>query len=94
MAQEIIEFIHRRFPTDCNWLDGNCYYFAVILRARFGGHIYYNLIQGHFLFELQHRFYDWTGEVTNINLDDLVLWPDYKYIDYLHYNRIVKDVIM
>lgn len=39
---EVTEFIHRRFPDDCNWTSGNCYYFAVILQARFGGEkLYY-----------------------------------------------------
>ena len=33
---EVIEFIKRRFPTDSNWLSGNCYYFAKILQERFG----------------------------------------------------------
>lgn len=32
---KIEEFINRRFPNDCNWLSGNCYYFAIILKDRF-----------------------------------------------------------
>ena len=28
---QVEEFIQRRFPVDCNWTNGNCYYFAVIL---------------------------------------------------------------
>ena len=24
--EEILEFIKRRFPTDCHWVDGNCFY--------------------------------------------------------------------
>jgi len=32
---EIVEFLHRRFPTDSNWLTGNCYWMACILATRF-----------------------------------------------------------
>lgn len=39
------EFIDRRFKADCNWLNGNCYYFALILSDRFpGGTVYYDVI--------------------------------------------------
>ena len=34
-SNEIIEFINRRFKLDCNWTNGNCYYFALILADRF-----------------------------------------------------------
>lgn len=30
-----LEFIHRRFPQDSNWLTGNCYHFALIFIQRF-----------------------------------------------------------
>ena len=32
---EIEEFINRRFKQDCDWLTGNCYYFAATLKIRF-----------------------------------------------------------
>ena len=32
---EVLEFIRRRFLQDCHWRDGNCYYFALILKDRF-----------------------------------------------------------
>jgi hypothetical protein len=39
---EVIEFINRRWKKDANWLDGNCYYFALILKHRFPeGRIWY-----------------------------------------------------
>ena len=33
--EQILAFIKRRFSQDCNWIDGNCYYFATILKTRF-----------------------------------------------------------
>ena len=35
LEEIVLKFIKRRFPVDCNWLSGNCYYFAQILMARF-----------------------------------------------------------
>ena len=36
----VLEFIHRRFPQDSNWLTGNCYHFALILSSVFNGDIF------------------------------------------------------
>ena len=98
---KILEFICRRFSieNDCNWMTENCYYFARILKARFRGEIWYNLVDGHFLFRYEDNFYDWTGLRAEYNfdkpetMDNLVKWSDYKKIDPLHYARIMRDVI-
>ena len=96
---KIEEFINRRFPSDCNWLDGNCYYFARILKMRFKGEIWYDLVEGHFLFRNFDKFYDWGGWREDYDFDkletveNLVKWSDYKKIDPVHYDRIVRDVI-
>ena len=58
---KIEEFINRRFQSDCDWLEGNCYYFARILKMRFKGEIWYDLVEGHFLFRSFDKFYDWGG---------------------------------
>ena len=31
MKKEILNFIEKRFPIDCNWMNGNCLWFAIIL---------------------------------------------------------------
>jgi hypothetical protein len=80
-------------------MEGNCYYFARILKTRFKGEIWYDLVDGHFLFKQGDCFYDWTGLRTEYNMDkpetvdNLVKWSDYKKIDPVHYDRIVRDVI-
>ena len=96
---KIEEFINRRFPSDCNWLDGNCYYFARILKMRFKGEIWYDLVEGHFLFRNFDKFYDWGGWREDYDfskpetVENLVKWSNYKKIDPVHYDRIVRDVI-
>ena len=96
---KIEEFINRRFPSDCNWLDGNCYYFARILKMRFKGEIWYDLVEGHFLFCNFDKFYDWGGWREDYDfskpetVENLVKWSNYKKIDPVHYDRIVRDVI-
>ena len=85
------DFIKRRFPIDCHWLDGNCYYFAVILKARFPeGTICYDLIDGHFIFEYKGALYDWTGKIDRRICVD---WEEYQKIDPEHSARIIRDVV-
>lgn len=61
------EFIDRRFKADCNWLNGNCYYFALILSDRFpGGTIYYDVIYGHFIYLYEGKYYDWSGVSSQV----------------------------
>lgn len=101
ITEQIIDFINRRFPIekDCNWMNENCYYFAKILKMRFKGEIWYDLVDGHFLFRAYDNFYDWTGLRNEYQfdkpetIDNLVKWSDYKNQDPSHYARIIRDVI-
>ena len=89
---EVLEFIHRRFKTDCDWLCGNCYYFALILKAKFPrGRIYYDPIDGHFIFLYREHFYDWSGIVTpSDKVIPLDLFPVY---DLVQYKRVMHDCL-
>ena len=87
------EFILKRFPIDCNWTTGNCYYFAIILKDRFNGTLYYDPVDGHFLCKIGSNFYDYTGKVE---IDESILynWNCYKEQDELNYQHIVRDCCM
>ncbi len=89
----IVEFISRRFSNDCSWISGNCYYFSIILKDRFpNGIIYYDVINGHFIFKYNDNFYDWTGK---INPDGyLVEWDQFDKYDSLQRQRIILDCIL
>ena len=87
----VLEFINKRFPTDCNWTTGNCYYFALILADRFNGDIYYDVINGHFITKIQDNFYDWNGIVNTNNC--LVEWNKMDQYDSLVKQRIIRDCI-
>ena len=90
---EIQEFIQRRFQSDCNWLSGNCYYFSLILKDRFpDGNIYYDVIDGHFVFKYQERYYDWSGEIHPECY--LVEWDKFDEYDSLQKQVIIRDCIM
>lgn len=90
-TKAIETFIKKRFPSDCNWLDGNCYYFAVILKTRFpGGQIYYDVVDGHFIFKYCNKYYDWSGEVQ---CDSPIAWDIFNKYDYWQEKRIIKDCI-
>ena len=90
---EILEFINRRFPTDYNWLNGNCFYFSVILKSRFPqGTIFYDVINGHFLFNHENNYYDLTGKVEPDGY--LVEWDKFEKYDHLQQKTIIRDCIM
>lgn len=92
---EVLEFIKRRFKNDCKWLDGNCYYFSLILHDRFkSGDILYDVLDGHFLYKYNNKYYDWSGEVSAINYDYLVVWEDFDKYDHIQKQRIITDCIL
>jgi len=95
MQDEVLEFINRRFKKDCNWLDGNCYYFAVILKDRFpDGKIIYDVIYGHFFFEYNGKCYDYSGEIVCPGGAYGVYWDEMDKYDRLQKDRIIRDCIM
>lgn len=90
---KIIDFIQKRFKNDCNWTTGNCYYFSIILKNRFPeGKIYYDVIDGHFIFWYQDCFYDWNGFIKPSNC--LIEWDKFDEYDSLRKERIVRDCIL
>lgn len=91
MNNNIMNFIKRRFPTDCDWLTGNCYFFALILQSVFGGEIYYDVTNGHFLLGYEKEFYDWRGKSTDYGT--LIKWKDFEKYDSIQKQRIIRDCI-
>lgn len=91
MGDRVLEFIKRRFPNDSNWLNGNCYYFALILVDRFYGDVYYDLIAGHFVAKIDGAFYDYSGKY--MPSEAIVYWNDYQENDYTHANRIYEACV-
>lgn len=95
--EEIIEFITRRFTTDCKWMTGNCYYFAIILQSRFPRlEIVYFPLPGHFMaYDAESDlFYDWTG-CHNIDKDEAYyIWDELRNTEPLLYYRISDGCIV
>lgn len=96
MKEKVLEFIKKfKFKhvkeVESLFLYGNCYYFAVILKERFNGEIYYLPINNHFICKIDKEYYDITG-LASIN-EHPYKWKDFKYFDELLYKRIVRDCI-
>lgn len=90
MNNEILHFINEFSGARETFLFGCCYYFAVILRERFGAEIYYDPKENHFVGQINGRFYDASGEVTG----DYINWKTYSDYDELDYKRVVRDCII
>ena len=90
---KVLDFIKRRFQNDSNWTTGNCYYFAVILQSRFGGTIYYDVIDGHFVTEIGGILYDWNGVVNTQGYHRYIKWSVFEDYDSIQKERIIEDCI-
>lgn len=92
MHEEILDFINRRFKENRHWLDGNCYYFALILKDRFpNGSIWYDVTYGHFMYRANGRFYDWSGEIEPKG--KIVPWKIFHLYDKVQYEVIMRDCV-
>lgn len=80
---------------DLEWgfLNGNCYWFAHILKSRFpGGNIYYDTIENHFLFKYNGKFYDIKGE--HPDSASLINWMVFQNIEPTEASRIIRYCIL
>lgn len=95
-GKDVLEFIHRRFPVDCNWTTGNCYHFAVILQYCFPIYlIYYDYVPGHFIVGTRDKtkFYDYNGEYSPEDISKIMTMDEIYDLDKLWWNRILRDCI-
>lgn len=97
-VDEVDDFIQRRFPRDCNWMDGNCLYFAKILNWRFPKYIiWYMSVSGHFIVAKDNiNYYDWAGrhwfnELSEAEKNGLIKLSDINPLDSSWYDRILRD---
>ncbi len=89
----VLDFIKRRFSNteNANWLNGNCYYFAIILRERFDGEIYYDVINGHFLTLIKDKLYDYSGVVYSLTEEEMIRVNDCPLIQSL---KLKEDLVI
>lgn len=74
--------------------QGNCYYFALILKDRFNGDIMYNEIEGHFACRIKRKLYDITGCCDNLYVGDWISWENYKIVEPNRSKGIIRDCIL
>jgi len=97
---EILDFInkfkwYKPEVLEQLFLNGNCYYFAVILKERFpNASIMYLMIENHFVVYINGYLYDIRGDVTDIiDNKEMIAWDDLYHYDNALYKRIVRDCI-
>lgn len=99
MKDEVLEFINRRFNNPeviKSFTNGDCYYFAHILKIRFGiGRIVYNEVDNHFGYLSHNKIYDITGIICE-NFSDDNLWQDWIFYmsnEPSNAKRIINDCV-
>lgn len=93
MIEQFIEKFKFKYNKELEYIftSGNCYYFAIILKERFNGEIYYLPIANHFVCKINNNYYDITG-IASMN-ESPIRWESYKNIDNKNYNIISRDCI-
>jgi len=93
---KVLEFIRKfkfKYGKELEYIftSGNCYYFAVILKERFDGEIYYLPVANHFICKISKDYYDITG-IATMN-EQPYKWSEFKQFDESLYNRIIRDCV-
>lgn len=92
--KRILKFIGLFAKTKETFLNGLCYWFALILSERFQGRIIYIAVDSHFVTEINGNLYDVRGNVTDECYGkELFNWNNYQKIDPSHYARVVRDCV-
>lgn len=93
--EDVLDFISNFSEAQSTFLYGCCYWFTYILKGRFGGSTYYDPIIGHYIQEIDGRFYDVRGDVTDLFRNaKLVCWDTYQSVDPFHYKHLVRDCVL
>lgn len=90
MRKDVQSFIKNFSEAQDTFLYGCCYWFAFILKERFGATIYYDPIDNHFVAKIGRSFYDVSGEVHGENY---MPWDEYEAFDAFSYRSVVKHCI-
>ena len=95
IREEVFEFINRRFPSNSNhnWITENCYYFALILKDRFEGEIYYDVITEHFVTKIEDSFYDYNGLYKEEECPHIIKWSEFESYNNKQLKRVIKDCV-
>ncbi len=101
----VLDFIYKfksaftdKMDLEWGFLNGNCYWFAIILKERFSfGDIYYDPEASHFVFGYDRcadgvKFYDITG--VCFPSESTMRWSEYMGYDYTHAEKILLDCII
>ena len=99
--KEIIDFIENfkyrggienKQSIEIFFLEGNCYWFAFILRERFSElDLFYDPVEGHFYAGDGDVFYDWLGMYTKPMLPNIIKLSVINTTDPVWYERILCD---
>lgn len=90
--QEITQFIVQYCDAKDLFMNGMCYWFAVILERRFrNASIFYDPIINHFVAKIGNTYYDASGIAKDANY---IEWSEYALGDSIHAERIVRDCIL
>lgn len=102
MQNAILDFIERFKGSERTFLHGCCYWFAFILKERFGSEypveILHEPVEGHFVSRIGGRLYDVRGDVTDIYvgrtfepLDDLKRYDPRRFVNLMCDCRDFKE---
>jgi len=98
IVREVEEFISYFDGTQDNFLHGNCFWFAVILKERFNPwyvcNIMYNPVDNHFAAYIHGMLFDAGGlRPEQCPFDGWRLWEKFEKEEYIEARRIYRDCV-
>ena len=93
MKEEVLNWISHFQKATVTFTEGCCYWFAFLLKERYGGKIWYDQVVGHFVCQIDGVFYDVTGIYTPENMSWMSEWEDLQKKEPGYAARIKRDCI-
>ena len=90
VKSQVINFITEFKSATRLFMEGKCYWFAIILRERFVGELYYDPVWNHWACLINDVLYDVTGVVKEGAFSP---WPGIFVEDTPHYQRLIDQCI-
>lgn len=83
---------HDVYALESCFTNGNCYHFALLLEALYGGIILYDQVDGHFISFIDGCYYDITGRIEPVS-KAIEFDSELRDSDPLWFNRLLRDCV-
>lgn len=92
-STEVLRWIGKFKGATATFTEGCCFWFAMLLRERYGADIWYAATTGHFIGKIGDYFYDVRGVFTPDADENLFSWDELQKDDEVWASHLKRDCI-